>query len=251
MATANLGRVNVSRCAPGELMGHDDAMVRAFAGAASRAWRTDGAVAMVSVDAEERIPILLGVGVDAAVATVIAYAAGGGDVPGEVIVPRGAMALLPSWVRPVEVVDWVWRSLDTPPPPQPAEDRVEWLDDEDAGAVKALLTEAAPGSSVWPGAPAARRWAGIRDAHRLRACLADTSRDPDIGHVSGITTAPESRGLGYGGAITAWAARRLFADGKRLVTLAAYAANAPAARVYDRLGFTDHHRMSSGQAPGS
>jgi len=226
-------------------------MVRAFAPGAARAWRADGAVAMVAVDAELRVPILLGVGADAAVAEVVAYAARDGDVPGEVIVPSGAMPLLPSWLRPDAVDAWVWRSLSAPPEPQAGEERAGWLSEADHDALKALISAAAPGSSVWPGDPAARRWAGIRDERGLRACLADTSRLPGVGHVSGIATAPDARGRGYGGAVTAWAARRMFAEGAELVTLGVYAENAAAGRVYDRLGFSAEHRMSSGRAPGA
>lgn len=243
--------MRVQRCGADELLGYasGDAMVRAFAPGAARAWRGDGAVAMVAVDAELRIPVLLGVGADAAVAEVVAFAARDGDMPGEVTVPRGGVALLPSWLRPERVDKWEWRALGAPPPQQPGEERVAWLTEDDHADVKALLTAANPGSSVWPGDAAARRWAGVRDEHGLRACLADTSRTPAIGHVSGIATAPDARGLGYGTAITAWAARRLFAEGAELVTLGVYADNTAAGRLYDRLGFSDDHRMGSGRPP--
>ena len=226
-----------------------DAMVRAFAPGATRAWRGGGAVVMVAVDAENREPVLLGIGPDAAAAGAVAVAAREAGVPGELIVPRGALPLVPAWLRPEVVDEWEWRSLAVPPEPRPGEERVAWLTEADHGDVKALLSADAPGTSVWPGDPAARRWAGIRDERGLRACLADTSRYPGVGHVSGITTAAGARGLGYGTAITAWAARRLLAEGAGMVTLGVYAANATAGRVYDRLGFSADHPMSSGRPP--
>lgn len=237
--------VDLTRCAPSELADHADAMVRAFVPAAARAWRGGRAVALVTVDSELRIPMLLGVGADAA--AVVAYAARDGGPTGMVTVPYGT--LLPEWLRPAEVDAWAWRAIDAPPPLQPGEERVTWLGEDDLDDVKALLTTASPGASVWPGDGAARRWAGIRDGQRLVACLADTTRLAGVGHVSGIATAVEAHGRGYGAAITAWSARRLLAEGAGLVTLGVYSDNAAAMRMYDRLGFSDGHRMASGVPP--
>lgn len=231
-------------------------MVRAFAPGAERAWCGDGAVAMVTLDAEDRVPMLLAAGAPAAAAALVVEAVtelvrDGRAVP-RLTVPRGGLELLPPWLRPREVEAWEWRSLDAPPAVRPGEDRVSWLGAEDLDEVTALLAAAGGGSSVWPGDPAARRWAGIRDdAARLVACLADTSRWAGVGHISGIATAPSARGGGHATAITAWASRRLLAEGARLVTLGMFSSNAAARRVYDRLGFTAAHPMTTGEAPGS
>ena len=238
-----------------ELVGRagGDAMVRAFAPGAERAWCGDGAVAMVTLDAEDRVPMLLAAGTPAGVSTVVVSAAAdlvrdGLAVP-RLTVPRGAMEFLPARLRPRQVVPWEWRSLDAPPPVGPGEDRVSWLGAADHDDVTALLEAAGRGTSVWPGDPAARRWAGIRDDGALVACLADTSRWADVGHISGISTAPSARGHGHATTITAWASRRLLGEGARLVTLGVFASNAAARRVYDRLGFTATHPMTTGDPP--
>lgn len=240
--------VDVTRCAPDELADHEDAMVRAFVPAATRAWRGGRAVALVTVDSELRVPMLLGIGAGAG--AVVTYAARDGGATGMITVPYEALTVLPDWLRPAKADAWAWRAIEAPPPVRAGEERVAWLGEDDLRDVKALLSEASPGASVWPGDGAARRWAGIRDGRRLCACLADTTRFPGVGHVSGIATAPEARGRGYGTAVTAWTARRLLAEGTRLVTLGVYSDNAAAMRMYDRLGFSDGHRMSSGVPPG-
>ena len=231
-----------------------DAMVRAFVPGAVRAWcGDDGAVAMVTVDAEDRVPMLLAAGAPAGVSPLVVAAAAdlvrdGLTVP-RLTVPRGAVELLPARLRPRQVVPWEWRSLDAPPPARPGEDRVSWLGAEDHGQVRALLAAVGGGTSVWPDDPPARRWAGIRDGSTLVACLADTSRWAGVGHISGIATAPSARGHGHATAITAWASRRLLGEGARLVTLGAFASDAAARRVYDRLGFTATHPMTTGDPP--
>lgn len=239
--------VDVTRCAPDDLAGHEDAMVRAFVPAATRAWRGGRAVALMTLDSELRVPMLLGIGAGAA--AVVTYAARDGGATGMITVPYEALPVLPDWLRPAEADAWAWRAIEAPPPVRPGEERVAWLGEDDLRDVKGLLAEANPGTSVWPGDGAARRWAGIRDGGRLCACLADTTRFPGIGHVSGIATAPDARGRGYGAAVTAWAARKLFAEGAGLVTLGVYSDNAAAMRMYDRLRFSDEHRMGSGVPP--
>lgn len=161
-------------------------------------------------------------------------------------VPRGAPAHLPRRLAFDVHADWDWRSTGSVPPPRGGEERVRWLADDEASAVKDLLVEANPESSTWPGETKVRRWAGIRDEDgRLDACLADTSAG-EQGHLSAISTRPGVRGHGLGSAITAWATRRLLEDGCGVVTLGVYAGNAAAQRTYDRLGFALDHRFTSG-----
>jgi ribosomal protein S18 acetylase RimI-like enzyme len=147
-----------------------------------------------------------------------------------VIVPRGTPLSLS------EPVDWHFRAAYDAPPPQPAESTVAWCDDEDA--ITDLLKLVSPGTSAWPGDPKVRRWAGIREDGRLVACLADTTAVDGVGHISAIAVHTQARGRGLGASITAWAMRRMFAEGRGVVTLGVYADNAVGLRMYDRLGFT-------------
>ncbi len=211
------------------------------------AWHDDGSVAFASLDAEERLRHLAAVGDPQRVAELVATAVRELPEVPRLSLPRGTLPYLPPWWRLEDVTDWDFRSTATAPPELPGEERVDWLGEADAGDLKELLVAANPDSSVWPGEPKVRRWAGIRDAMgRLEACLADTSGTDGTGHLSGITTRPESRGRGLSSAITGWATRRLLEEGCDLVTLGVYADNAAARRVYDRLGFTDDHHFTSG-----
>lgn len=206
-----------------------------------------GSVAFVGLDAEENVRHLAAIGGPPRVAELAATAVREVPEVPRLSVPRGTLGYLPAWLAIEGATDWDFRSTVAFPPHQPGEDRVGWLDGADAGDVKELLVAANPGSSVWPGEPKVRRWAGIRDAAgELEACLADTSGADGTGHVSGIATRPDSRGQGLSSAITAWATRRLLEQGCDIVSLGVYADNAAARRVYDRLGFTDEHHFTSG-----
>jgi ribosomal protein S18 acetylase RimI-like enzyme len=217
-----------------------DPFVRGVRGAErGPAWRTpDGtAVAFTGYDAEDNVRSLAALGPPEATAALV-LAVHGELPPGiRIMVPRGTPLPLAG------PVDWNFRATREEPPEQPAEDLVTWCEDHEA--VTGLLRLVSPDASVWPGDPKARGWAGIRDG-RLLACLADTTSVAGVGHVSAIAVHPEARGRSYGPSITAWAARRLFAEGHDVVTLGVYADNAVGLRMYDRLGFTVDRAMTSG-----
>ena len=160
-----------------------------------------------------------------------------------VTLPRGTVPLLPAWVAMAAPIDWDLRWIDTPPPPQPAEDRVVDVDDSE---VADLLKAWSPTASTSPGDPAARGWVGIRGSQGLVACAADTSAATGVGHLSSIAVDPAARGQGLGAAVTAALIRRLFAQGCDLVTLGMYADNTAGRAMYDRLGMHDEHRFTSG-----
>lgn len=159
-------------------------------------------------------------------------------------VPRGTAAHLPAWVG-MQRTDWDFRWLETPPPPQPGEDRVESLDDPEA--VASLLAADSPTASARPGDEGVRGWVGVRDAGVLLACAADTSWHSTNGHLSSIAVRHDARGRGLGSAVTAALARQLFGQGADLVTLGMYADNTVGRALYDRLGFTDTHHFISGE----
>jgi ribosomal protein S18 acetylase RimI-like enzyme len=218
-----------------------DPFVRGVRGAErGPAWRTSdgGAIAFTGYDAEDNVRSLAALGPPEATAALV-LAVHGEVPPGiRVMVPRGTP--LP-FAGPV---DWHFRAAREEPPEQPAEDAVAWCADEEA--ITELLRLVSPDASVWPGDPKARRWAGIRDG-RLLACLADTTTVAGVGHISAISVHAEARGRAYGPSITAWATRRLLAEGCDAVTLGVYAGNTVALRMYDRLGFTLDRAMTSGR----
>jgi ribosomal protein S18 acetylase RimI-like enzyme len=222
-----------------DLTGNDPLVRGTHGGDRGPAWRSASgrAVAFTGYDAEDRIRALVALGPPEETAGLVL--AVHGEVPEytRVVVPRGTPLPLS------EPVEWSFRATYDTPPPQPAESAAAWCDDEDA--VADLLTLVSPGASAWPGDAKVRRWAGIREDGRLLACLADTTAVGGVGHISAIAVHTEARGRALGASITAWAARRMFAEGCDVVTLGVYADNAVALRMYDRLGFTVDHALTS------
>ncbi len=204
------------------------------------AWRTEdgAAVAFTGLDAHDRVKVLVAVGPADRTADLVLSV--WGELPHDIrlILPRDTPLVLEG---PAE---WHFRATYDAPPPQPAEDAVEWYEDEEA--VAELLRFAAPDSSAWPGDGRARRWAVIREEGRLVACLGDTSSVTGVGHVSSIAVRDDLRGRGLGASITAWAARRMFEEGCDVITLGVYSENLVGRRMYDRLGFTVNRALTSG-----
>jgi uncharacterized protein len=118
------------------------------------------------------------------------------------------------------------------------------------GFMGAFLRETAPHDPV----PSAERIA--RDAQSGRylfwtvddvpVSMAGKVRETAIlAAISGVYTPPECRGRGYAGSVTAALCERLFAEGKRVVSLFADLANPYSNRCYTKIGFkrvcTSHH----------
>ena len=210
----------------------------------TRGWAAAGATAWIGTDQDDSTPYLSALGEPGAVGALL------GEVLAElpprqrVTLPRGTPARLPAWVG-LSGTDWDFRWLAAPPPVQPAEERVEPLDDD--AALQALLTASSPRASALPGDAGVRRWVGVRGADgALLACAADTSSATGVGHLSSIAVHPAARGQGLGSAVTAALTRLLFTEGCDVVTLGMYADNAPGRALYDALGFADEHRFTSG-----
>ena len=209
-----------------------------------RGWLTDGAVAWIGIDSETRVPYLSALGGPGVVGALVAELLP--ELPPEqrLTVPRGTPARFPAWAG-MAGVDWDFRWLPEPPPPQRGEERVEPVDDE--VAVKELLAASSARASVQPGDEAVRRWVGVRDASgALLACAADTSGAAGVGHLSSIAVVPSARGQGLGKAVTAALTRQLFEEGRDVVTLGMYADNPEGRALYDALGFRDEHPFTSG-----
>lgn len=206
---------------------------------------TDGAATVfLGMDAEERRPWLTALGSPAAVARLLGRAAHRFGLPTQVNLPRGTPELLGQvGLALAGAVDWDFRWTALAPALQPGEAQVAEVTDADA--VAELLALASPAASTRPGDPAARRWLGT--GVPLQAVAADTSAVPGVGHISSVATRPEARGQGLAAAVTAALTRRLLAEGCEVVTLGLFAGNAPARRLYSRLGFHDTHPRTSGR----
>jgi GNAT superfamily N-acetyltransferase len=205
------------------------------------AWRGDGAVAFLNLDRDRRtIRRVVGLGPPDAVADLLTSLRGELPPSVHVNVPRGTPLQL------ADTVGWNHRAAYEAPPLQPGEDLVGWSTDDQA--VTELLKRTDSGWSVWPGDGKARRWAGVRAGKDgLVACLADTTSSPEVGQAAAIAVHPDARRRGLGASITAWAMRRLFAEGCDGVALGVYADNVAAMRLYDRLGFTWNEARTSGR----
>ena len=209
-----------------------------------RGWAADGACAWLGVDSEERRSYLSFLGERGAVGALLAELLPELPSRQRLTVPRGAPARFPAWAG-MDGVDWDFRWLPEPPPVQRGEDRVEPVDD--AVAVTSLLAASSSRASVQPGDEAVLGWVGVRDrTGQLLACAADTSSATGVGHLSSIAVLPAARGQGLGKAVTAALTRRLFDEGKDVVTLGMYADNPAGRALYDALGFRDEHPFTSG-----
>ena len=224
--------------------GHDPFARGSLRRPLARGWCVDGAAVWIGTDLHEHVPYLSALGEPERVGALL------GEVVPELVhrqrvtLPRGTGRWLPAWVG-LQGTDWDFRSLGAPPALQPGEDDVVPLTDE--GEVGALLAEASPTASALPGDAKVARWYGVRDrSGALTACIADTTSATGVGHLSSIAVSPRARGRGLGRAVTAALTRRLFAEGRDLVTLGMYADNTAGRALYDALGFTDDHRFTSG-----
>jgi ribosomal protein S18 acetylase RimI-like enzyme len=218
-----------------------DPLVRGVRGGSrGPAWKSAGdrAVAFTGYDAEDRIRSLVALGPYEETPDLVLGVRHELPEGIRVIVPRGTPLEL------AEPTGWNFRAAYDAPPLQPAEALAAWCDDHDA--ITDLLKVVSPGTSAWPGDAKVRRWAGIWEDGHLLACLADTTAVEGVGHVSAIAVHAEARGRALGPSITAWAMRRLFEEGCDVVTLGVYSDNAVGLRMYDRLGFTVDHALTSG-----
>ena len=152
---------------------------------------------------------------------------------------------------------WDWLSLDTPPPAVPGEDRVRRLDvDAEADAIRACLRVANPGTSAGPQAPGELGWWGMDDEHGALGGVVGVVERSGPGedsswHVHGLGVLPTLRGRGAGSALTAAVVREAFSAGAPWVSLAMYADNDTARRLYRRLGFRTDVELTSYSPAGA
>lgn len=214
------------------------------------AWAAEGAVVFTRGSAPGRLR-LTALGDVRAAAELVSAVLGDVLCPSGLTVPRAVVPLLPAHLRPYEADDWDWFWTDAAPPPQPGEERVQWLEPspEVEEELRELLTSSSPRYSAEPGAPDVLRWAGLRDeAGTLLACAAHTEHLPGVPHLASIASRLDRRGRGLGRAATAWLTRRLVAE-YGIVTLGMYADNDVARAMYERLGYREEHHFTSGRLP--
>jgi ribosomal protein S18 acetylase RimI-like enzyme len=91
---------------------------------------------------------------------------------------------------------------------------------------------------------------GVRDGSQLVAAGGThvVAAEYGLAAVGNIFVVPEARGRGLGGVITAAIVKELFASSYREVILNVVAANVPATRLYQRLGFATHCAYSEARA---
>ncbi|MCK7625215.1 GNAT family N-acetyltransferase [Streptomyces sp. RS10V-4] len=160
------------------------------------------------------------------------------DVVREFTGPRGTETLLGRHLVVSDPVEWVFRWTLAEPPAHPAEDRVVALEAAHHGELLAFLTEHSPAHSTGPGSADVSLWAGIRGADgQLVACGALSSlRDSGAPLMASVATDAALRGQGLGAALTSWLTRYAVRR-YGFCTLWQLADNAPAERLYTRLGY--------------
>jgi GNAT superfamily N-acetyltransferase len=198
-----------------------------------RGYRLGGTVAWYGVGPWG--PVCAGIGSGTVAADLVATLLGElGPVPAAHL-PHAQQGDLGTRLPVRRYEEWDFRWTSTPPAAHPAEDRVFRLTADDHDAIAALLDADHPGTSSRPGCRRIRGWYGIRDGGRLVACGADSSRG--IGVLTGLTVAADRRGQGLGAALTTAMSRALHAE-FGVVSLGVEIGNQRAARLYERLGYT-------------
>lgn len=140
---------------------------------------------------------------------------------------------------------WVWMSAT-----QIADDDSDWqlIELNDEADAEELRAFALPINPLWEGDPGLgknRFWLAARDASgSLIGCGTVHETEAGIGHLAGLVVDPAYRNQGLGRALVIGLSQRvLTADG--VTTLSAYADNASAISVYERVGYRLGHRFRS------
>lgn len=172
-----------------------------------------------------------------------------GEAPVRVSVDHPSYDALPRAWRPVERRDWHWMwSVTAPALALPDGVAVVELDEDDPAdreAVEAVLDAGYADSFARPGVPGAEAWLGASEAGALAAVGVLIRQHSGAGLIRGVTVLAEHRGRGLGGVLSAALARRAVGGGGT-ATLGVYTDNAPAIRVYERLGFRTAHTFVAG-----
>ncbi|MFK0290169.1 GNAT family N-acetyltransferase [Streptomyces sp. NPDC090442] len=198
-------------------------------------WSGDGAVAWL----DEPRGHVWSVGEPAAAAGLVLRAAHQlPDTVREFTGPRGVEELLGRHLPVTDRIPWVFRWTLDEPPVHPTEERVVMLDETHHDELLAFLNVHSPDHSTGPGSADVSLWVGIRGAAgHLVACGALSSlRDNGAPLMASVATDAAERGQGLGAALTSWLTRYAVRR-YGFCTLWQLADNAPAERLYTRLGY--------------
>lgn len=165
------------------------------------------------------------------------------------VVPRGDVAVLfleqrveisAGWelLRDGTLVQMVCTAI--PPEPEPTE-RIAPLGPHDAAEMVALATLTEPGP-FRHGTMSLGGFLGVRVGERLAAMAGQRLAPRGFVEVSAVCTHPDFRGRGFAAALVATVARNIVASGQ-IPFLSAFATNAGAIRVYERVGFTLRRKL--------
>lgn len=94
-----------------------------------------------------------------------------------------------------------------------------------------------------------KRWFGVRDRTGAVVSLAALVLLEGVGYVDNVATFPEARGQGQATAVTARVIAEARAAGAEHICLLADPGNAPAVRMYSRLGLREAGRLASTRGP--
>lgn len=186
---------------------------------------------------------IVALGDPAAALDFIVELAGPADGPVRISVPRVDHAAIFARFAAERIDDWEQRWSQADPPPESGEPVVVALRDDEFPQIEAVLRAALPTAHTRPGDDYVRQWYGVRDAQDVIAVAADCSAY-GVGRINAIAVRPDFQGKGFGGALTAQVTRRLRAE-HGTVQLGVMDDNVGAQRLYQRLGYTRVHRMTS------
>lgn len=167
-------------------------------------------------------------------------------------VPQPYAALLPRLFELGPGGDWEWMWTTEPPQPVPGEERLVPLDDDlHARELEGLSRAHSPRGEGDPGSGTTLHWLGVRDARGALVAAGGLQRlASGAPHLAGIVVATPLRGAGLGAAVSAGLTRLALTD-SGVSTLGMYSDNAPARRLYRRLGYRTAYGWSSRRLPAA
>jgi GNAT superfamily N-acetyltransferase len=152
---------------------------------------------------------------------------------------------------------WDWLATTAPPPAEPEPTaRVRRLDlVADAPAIRSCLAESNPATAADPGGPDETAWFGVDEGGVLVGVLGARLRlnpgGADSWQLHGLGVRQGARRRGLGAALTAVATTSALRSGAPWVSLATYADNEEARRLYERLGYACEARFDSFGPPAA
>ncbi|WP_180923779.1 GNAT family N-acetyltransferase [Nocardioides marinisabuli] len=149
-------------------------------------------------------------------------------------------ALPPGWAHE-QATRWDWMLTRD----QPAEPTPQVVEVGDRADLEALLDAGNPGSFARSDSPGIEAWLGVVEDDRLVAAGALNRQHDGTGQLRGITVLPSEERRGLGRLVSTALTRRALAGASGTASLGVYTDNAPAIRLYERLGYRTVHTFRS------